>query len=202
MLTVAALSITATEASAQFDLSRALNSLLAQPEPQAQTKSPYDILAETAPKHSKITGIWLYDSVGVEYLGINPLADVALQQIEAYALAELRGAGVLPGFFGLTLRRSGVAYLSYEDDIFEGRYDYSEEDASLKISTTVDGMPMSLKGYLKMVNGLLVVMIDANDAMDLFLRLYPEYKTNQTVISAQSTLKSFGDTYISIKHRR
>lgn len=195
--------MTTTEASAQFDLSRALNSLLGAERADAEpAKSPYAVIAESAPQASKLTGVWLYNSAAVDYLGTSPLADVALSQLEGYALAELRGAGVLPGYFGLTLRRNGVAYLSHEDQIFEGRYRYNPDDASVVIEATINNTPMSLGGYIKQESTRMEVLIDAEDAMSLFLELFPEYNTNSMVVSANSVIKTFGDIYISIRFTR
>lgn len=202
LLTIVGLATT-TEASAQFDLSRALNSLLGHEDADAEpAKSPYMVMAESAPQASKLTGVWLYNSAAVEYLGTNPLADVALSQLEGYALAELRGAGVLPGYFGLTLRRNGVAYLSHEDQIFEGKYRYNPADASVVIEATVNNIPMSLSGYIKQQSTRMEVLIDAEDAMTLFQELLPEYKTNSMVVSADSAIKTFGDIFIAIRFTR
>ncbi|MBQ8366778.1 MAG: DUF4923 family protein [Alistipes sp.] len=208
LFAVVGLVASTTDASAQFDLSRALNSLLGakdkvkEKEAVEPAKTPYDTLAEQAVSPSKLTGVWLYHSATVEYLGANPLADVALAQLEGYAQAELRGAGVLPGFFGLTLRRNGVAYLSHEDDIYEGRYKYNSSDASVTISTTVNDMTLSLGGYVKQSGTRMELLLDAADAMTLFKELFPEYKTNSMVISADAAIKSFGDVFISIRFTR
>ncbi|MBQ8493306.1 MAG: DUF4923 family protein [Alistipes sp.] len=203
MLVAVGLCASPTDASAQFDLSRALNSLLGGGEETTEpAKSPYTLMAESAPQPSKLTGVWLYNSAAVEYLGTNPLADVALSQLEGYALAELRGAGVVPGYFGLTLRRNGVAYLSHEDDIFEGRYTYTAADASVIIEATVNNIPMSLSGYIKQSGTRMEVLIDAADAMALFQHLFPEYKTNSMVVSADSAIRTFGDIFIAVRFTR
>lgn len=205
-IVVAGLITSATEATAQLDLSRALTTLLGankdKKTPEQDVKSPYELLAEAAVSPSKLTGVWLYHSATVEYLGVNPLADVALNQLEGYAQAELRGAGVLPGYFGLTLRRNGVAYLSHKDDIFEGRYKYNASDASVTISTKVNDMTLSLGGYIKQSGSRMELLLDAADAMTLFKELFPEYSTNSMVISADAAIKSFGDVYISIRFTR
>lgn len=204
VLAVVGLVASTTDATAQLDLSRALNTLLGGKENSAPAtiKTPYDILAESAVAPSKLTGVWLYHSATVEYLGANPLADVALAQLEGYAQAELRGAGVLAGYFGLTLRRNGVAYLSHEDDIYEGRYKYNAEDASVAISTTLNDTTLSLGGYIKQSGTRMELLLDAADAMTLFKELFPEYKTNSMVISADAAIKSFGDVFISIRFTR
>ena len=203
---VAGLITSATEATAQLDLSRALTTLLGANKdkntPEQDVKNPYELIAEAAVSPSKLTGVWLYHSATVEYLGVNPLADVALNQLEGYAQAELRGAGVLPGYFGLTLRRNGVAYLSHKDDIFEGRYKYNASDASVTISTKVNDMTLSLGGYIKQSGSRMELLLDAADAMTLFKELFPEYSTNYMVISADAAIKSFGDVYISIRFTR
>ena len=194
----------ATEASAQFDLSRALNSLLGgAPAAEGQpTKSGYELLAESAPQLSKITGVWLYHSVGLENLSVNPLADIAIPQVEAYLLAELRGARVSAGFYGLTVRRNGVVYLSYGDEIYDGKFTYNADDASLTLSTKIEGVPVSVDGYLKIEDGRLVVLLDANALLSALVKAFPEYRTDQTVVSAQSILKNFTGVYIALRHSR
>lgn len=207
VLVVVGLLGSAAEASAQIDLSRALNSLLGSEKSSTNTtgeptKTPYDYLAERAPSPSKITGVWLYHSAAIEYLGTLPFADVALSQLEAVGLAELRAKGVVPGFFGLTVRRNGVVYLSYEDEIYEGSYSYNATDASLKVEASVDGTAMTADGYLKIEDGRLVLMLDARDVMSILLKAYPEYRNNSTVLSAESTLRSFDGVYLAIRFSR
>lgn len=203
VLMVAGLLGSATEASAQIDFGRALNALLGgttqeQNSPTEPVKTPYDVLRENAPQHSKITGVWLYHSAAIEYLGNLPFADVALSQLEAVGQGELRAKGITAGFFGLTVRRNGVVYLSYEDEIYEGSYSYDATDASLKISAQVDGSTMSARGYLKIENGRLVLLVDARDVMSILLKAFPEYRNNPTVVSAESTLRNFDGVYIAV----
>ncbi|MBP3548228.1 MAG: DUF4923 family protein [Alistipes sp.] len=204
VLLVAALVGLPAEASAQFDLSRALGAFLGEPEdPNAEPQpTPYDLLRENAPQPSKLTGVWLYDAMALEMLAVNPLAEAALKQMEGYLQAELRGAGIGPGYFGLTLRRNGVAFLSHEDLVFEGRYIYKVEDASVRVEATIEGVSLSIGGYVKMMKGALVLLLDAKDIVAATLKLYPEYAADPTVATAQGMLRSIEGVYLGLKFRR
>ena len=71
--------------SAQFDLSKALGSLLggsSKSTTTTTTNDPYKKLAEAAPAASTLNVSWSYDSATFTYLGNYPLADCMLSSAE------------------------------------------------------------------------------------------------------------------------
>lgn len=187
------------EVSAQFDLGKALGSLLGASEQSAQTKpSPYEEMRNTAPARSQTLGTWQYKSASLVYLGDNPLADMALVQLEGYGLAELRKYGIIEGCCSLTLRRNGMAVLATRDNLQDGTLIYDETTSGMKLSTEVDGKKYSADGYLRLVSDRLLVMVDARDVLKILIQSYPELATDQTYITAQGVLQSFGDVYLNI----
>lgn len=191
--------IAPVEVSAQFDLGKALGQLLggSATTPAADVPTPYDRLRENAPAKSKLMGTWQYKSATVEYLGDNPLADAALKSVEGYGLAELKKLGVIEGCCSLTLRRNGLAVVATRDELQEGTFTYDESDASVVIKSTYDGKSYRADGYVKIVGGRLIVMVDALDVLKEILKASPELATDQTVITTKALLESFGDVYIS-----
>lgn len=192
------------QTSAQFDLGKALGQLMSQGAhvEQDATPSPYDRLRENAPAKSKLLGTWQYKGAAIEYLGDNPLADVALEQVETFGLAELKKLGVVEGCCSITLRRNGLAVVATLDTIQEGRFTYDESDASVVISSEYGGNKYSSDGYVKIVNDRLIVMVDARDVMSEVLRTSPELATNQSVATMKTLLDSFGDVYVSVMFER
>ena len=195
----AAMAIAPVEVSAQFDLGKALGQLLggSATTPAADVPTPYDRLRENAPAKSKLMGTWQYKSATVEYLGDNPLADAALKSVEGYGLAELKKLGVIEGCCSLTLRRNGLAVVATRDELQEGTFTYDESDASVVIKSTYDGKSYRADGYVKIVGGRLIIMVDALDVLKEILKASPELATDQTVITTKALLESFGDVYIS-----
>lgn len=188
------------EASAQFDLGKALGQLLGQSSqtPSEDAPTPYDRLKESAPAKSKLMGTWQYKEAAIEYLGDNPLADAALKSIEGYGLAELKKLGVVEGCCSLTLRRNGLAVVATRDALQEGTFTYNESDASLLIEGKYGTTSYRADGYVKIVGGRLIVMVDAHDVVREILRSSPELATDQTVVATKALLENFGDVYISV----
>ena len=187
-----------SEASAQFDLGKALGQLLGAPAQDRSKPSPYDEIRSTAPARSKTLGTWQYKSATLQYLGDNPLAEMALSQLEGYGLAELRKHGIIEGCCSLTLRRNGMAVLSTRDALQDGTINYDETTSGITLSTVIDGETYNAKGYLRIVSERLLVMIDARDVLKMLIKNYPELATDQTYIMAQGVLQSFGDIYLTI----
>lgn len=187
-----------SEASAQFDLGKALGQLLGAPAQDTSKPSPYDEIRSTAPVRSKTLGTWQYKSATLQYLGDNPLAEMALSQLEGYGLAELRKHGIIEGCCSLTLRRNGMAVLSTRDALQDGTINYDETTSGMTLSTVIDGETYNAKGYLRIVSERLLVMIDARDVLKMLVKNYPELSTDQTYIMAQGVLQSFGDIYLTI----
>lgn len=187
-----------SEASAQFDLGKALGQLLGAPAQDTSKPSPYDEIRSTAPARSKTLGTWQYKSATLQYLGDNPLAEMALSQLEGYGLAELRKHGIIEGCCSLTLRRNGIAVLSTRDALQDGTINYDETTSGMTLSTVIDGETYNAKGYLRIVSERLLVMIDARDVLKMLIKSYPELATDQTYIMAQGVLQSFGDIYLTI----
>ena len=187
-----------SEASAQFDLGKALGQLLGAPAQDRSKPSPYDEIRSTAPARSKTLGTWQYKSATLQYLGENPLAEMALSQLEGYGLAELRKHGIIEGCCSLTLRRNGMAVLSTRDALQDGTINYDETTSGMTLSTVIDGETYNAKGYLRIVSERLLVMIDARDVLKMLVKNYPELATDQTYIMAQGVLQSFGDIYLTI----
>lgn len=187
-----------SEASAQFDLGKALGQLLGAPAQDTSKPSPYDEIRSTAPARSKTLGTWQYKSATLQYLGDNPLAEMALSQLEGYGLAELRKHGIIEGCCSLTLRRNGMAVLSTRDALQDGAINYDETTSGMTLSTVIDGETYNAKGYLRIVSERLLVMIDARDVLKMLIKNYPELATDQTYIMAQGVLQSFGDIYLTI----
>lgn len=192
--------IAPVEVSAQFDLGKALGQLLggSATTPADDVPTPYDRLRENAPAKSKLMGTWQYKGATIEYLGDNPLADAALKSVEGYGIAELKKLGVVEGCCSLTLRRNGLAVVATRDALQESTFTYDESDASVVIKGTYDGTSYLADGYVKIVGGRLIVMVDAMDVLKEILKASPELATDQTVITTKALLESFGDVYISV----
>ena len=191
------------EASAQFDLGKALGGLLGTTsQPAEQQISPYDTLKENAPAKSKIMGTWQYKSAKVEYLGSNPLAGVALDQFEAVGIAELQKMGIVEGCCSLTLRRNGLAVVATRDSIMEANFTYDEMSAAVVATATDQGRSYKANGYVKFIGERLVVMLDARDVANGLVKAYPELATDQTFVTVKTLLDSFGDVYLSVMFER
>lgn len=190
------------EASAQFDLGKAFGKLLGAATPQQTKVSPYDEIRDNAPQRAKLLGTWQYKSAALKYLGDNPLADVALANIEGFGIAELKKRGVMEGCCSLTLRRNGLAVLATRDTLQDGWLAYDESTAKMNISTTVDDETYQASGYIRIVSDRLIVMIDARDVINIVAQASPELANDQTFVMARSVLQNFGDVYLSVIFER
>lgn len=189
---------------AQIDLGRALGQLfgaVAQQQPQAQ-KSPYDLLKENAPLKSKVLGTWQYKSAKMEYLGNNPLASVAIQQLETLGVAELQKLGIVEGCCSLTLRRNGLAVVATRDQQKDVYYTYDETTAKMTATFTYGQDEYSASGYLKMPNGRLVVMVNAQDVLDALAET-SNLAADQNYMMVRSLVDGLGGgVYLSVLFER
>ena len=176
-----------------FDM---LQQLQTQQQPQ---KSPFEVLAENAPSARTLQGSWLYEDAGAEYLGNNPLADMAIAQAEQYAKAKIVAAGIKPGSFKVALRRNGTGTITYGERTLTGRYVYNSENATIIISGTINNVSVSVSGYVRYSEGHLDILVEATSALDALLKVYPELATDQTVQMVSGMLASFPGVYAVAK---
>ena len=169
-----------------------LQQLQQQQQPQ---KSPFEILAENAPSARQLQGSWLYSDAGAEYLGVNPLADMAIAQVEQYAKSRIVAAGIKPGSFSVTLRRNGTGTITFGERTLSGRYVYNAENATIIISGTINNVAVSVSGYVRYADGNLDILVEATSALDALLKVYPELATDQTVQMVSGMLSSFPGVY-------
>lgn len=169
-----------------------LQQLQQQQQPQ---KSPFEILAENAPAARLLQGSWLYSDAGAEYLGVNPLADMAIAQAEQYAKSRIVAAGIKPGSFSVTLRRNGTGTITFGERTLSGRYVYNAENATIIISGTINNVAVSVSGYVRYAEGNLDILVEATSALDALLKVYPELATDQTVQMVSGMLSSFPGVY-------
>lgn len=187
------------EASAQFDLSNLFGG-----SSSSSKKSPYQTLAENAPSANSVIGVWKYDNVGIDYLGTNSFADVAIDQVEDYAREELRNAGIMPGCFSIKLNSNGTASFIYEDYVYSGKYTYDSSNARFRIEATADnGKTISCGGFLKMTSsGKLVVMFKAEDAIRAFRTVAPDADDSTMFEMVEDVVESFSGIYLSLRCMR
>lgn len=169
-----------------------LQQLQQQQQPQ---KSPFEILAENAPSARQLQSSWLYSDAGAEYLGVNPLADMAIAQVEQYAKSRIVAAGIKPGSFSVTLRRNGTGTITFGERTLSGRYVYNAENATIIISGTINNVAVSVSGYVRYADGNLDILVEATSALDALLKVYPELATDQTVQMVSGMLSSFPGVY-------
>lgn len=162
---------------------------------QQPEKSPFEILAENAPAARLLQGSWLYSDAGAEYLGVNPLADMAIAQVEQYAKSRIVAAGIKPGSFSVTLRRNGTGTITFGERTLSGRYVYNAENATIIISGTINNVAVSVSGYVRYADGNLDILVEATSALDALLKVYPELATDQTVQMVSGMLSSFPGVY-------
>lgn len=162
---------------------------------QQPQKSPFEILAENAPAARQLQGSWLYSDAGAEYLGVNPLADMAIAQVEQYAKSRIVAAGIKPGSFSVTLRRNGTGTITFGERTLSGRYVYNAENATIIISGTINNVAVSVSGYVRYADGNLDILVEATSALDALLKVYPELATDQTVQMVSGMLSSFPGVY-------
>ena len=197
-----------TSASAQLDLSK-IGGMLRRSSSKSSTTttktSPYKALAENAPAKSEILGVWSYSDIDIVYLGTNSFAEAALAQVKSVVRQELRMQGVTPGCFAITLLKSGKGSFSYGDYVFEGSYTYDSSKARFELTATADnGKAIKCGGFLKKVDGKLVVMLDAQDALDAIATVIPEISAGdaQTFDSINGIVQSFPGIYISMYYTK
>lgn len=162
---------------------------------QQPQKSPFEILAENAPAARQLQSSWLYSDAGAEYLGVNPLADMAIAQVEQYAKSRIVAAGIKPGSFSVTLRRNGTGTITFGERTLSGRYVYNSENATIIISGTINNVAVSVSGYVRYADGNLDILVEATSALDALLKVYPELATDQTVQMVSGMLSSFPGVY-------
>lgn len=162
---------------------------------QQPQKSPFEILAENAPVARQLQSSWLYSDAGAEYLGVNPLADMAIAQVEQYAKSRIVAAGIKPGSFSVTLRRNGTGTITFGERTLSGRYVYNAENATIIISGTINNVAVSVSGYVRYADGNLDILVEATSALDALLKVYPELATDQTVQMVSGMLSSFPGVY-------
>lgn len=184
-----------TSASAQFDLSKIFGG-----SSETTKTSPYKVLADNAPAKSEVVGTWKYNSIDLEYLGTNSFAEAAIAQVEDYARQELVASGLTPGCFTITLQNSGKGSFCYQDYTFNGSYTYDTSNARFELSATADnGKVIKCGGFLKKVNGKLVVMFNAEDALKAFAIIIPEVAADAATYETIYTVaENFPGIYISL----
>ncbi len=194
-------------ASAQFDLSK-IGGLFGGSSSSKQTTtstSPLKALAENAPTKSEILGTWKYSDLELEYIGVNSFAEAAIGQVQGVAREELRKSGVTPGCFTITLLKSGNGTLTYEDYTLAGSYTYDSTKARFELTATAsDGKSIKCGGFLKKVNGKLVVMFEAEGAIKALQTILPEQSVNdaQTFEMINGVVQSFPGIYISMHYTK
>ena len=193
-------------ASAQFDLSKIGGLLGGSSSSSAQTKtSPYKTLADNAPSHSEILGTWKYSSLDLDYLGTNTMAQAALAQVQSVAREELRMAGVTPGCFTITLLKNGKGSFSCGEYLFEGKYTYDSTKARFELTaTSKDGKTIKCGGFVKKAGGELILMFEAEGALDAITTVLPESSASDasTFEMMYGVVQSFPGIYISMHYTK
>ena len=204
MLVVGVVALPAS-ASAQFDLSK-IGGMFGSKSQQPATKvSPYKSLAENAPSKSEILGTWNYSDIDIEYLGTNSFAETTIGQVRTIVREELRMQGVTPGCFTITLLKSGKGSFSYGDYVFEGSYTYDSTKARFALTAKAeDGKAITCGGFLKKVDGKLVVMLDAKDAVNAITTAIPAIATGDTstLDTIHGIVQSFPGIYLSMYYTK
>lgn len=193
-----ALVLLPSSAMAQIDLSKALGALLGGAE-ATPDKNPLELIAEAAPSSRDVVRTWAYDRLYLEYLGTNPLADVALQQLDVTLQAALKREGIVSGAFTLTLRRNGTGFIMRDGNALDGEYKYNEAKGRVEFSVLVNKTKYPCGGFFKLKGDNLVVMIDARDIFSIYLAESPQYSNDQTAISIKGVLDSFPGVFISLE---
>ena len=184
-------------ASAQIDLSKALGALLGATETSAE-KNPLELIAESAPTAREVVRTWAYERLYFEYLGTNPLAEVALQQLDVTVQAALKREGIVSGAFTLTLRRNGTGFIMRDGAALDGKYSYNETKGRVEFSVLVNGTSYPCGGFFKLNSKDLIVMVDARDVFNIYLAESPQYRNDPTALTIQGILDSFKGVFISL----
>ena len=110
-----------TTALAQLNLSRLLGGLSKVANAQTEKEDPYQRLAEAAPSIYTLNGNWTYQSASFSYLGQNPLADIAIAQIDPIVASMLQQLKITPGSAKLRLS-GGKGTITHGDHKLDGSY--------------------------------------------------------------------------------
>lgn len=184
--------------SAQFDLSKALGGLLGSATSknnQTTVVDPYKKLAETAPSNSTLNGTWSYQSASFSYIGNNPLASMAVAQLDPVIADVLTKLGITRGTAELKLK-SGSGVISHEGRSLNGEYSYRRSTASIVAKSTIDGKSVSASGYVKYSSGTLAVLLDVKEVLKAIKSVYPEYAADPNVVLVETILKDIGDVFV------
>lgn len=190
--------LSSTSAMAQIDLSKAFGALLGAAE-ATPAQNPLELIAKSAPKARDVVRTWAYERLYFEYLGTNPLADVALQQLDGTVQAALKREGIVSGSFTLTLRRNGTGFIMRDGSAMDGEYAYNEAKGRAEFSVLVNGTKYHCGGFFKLKDENLVVMVDARDLYNIYLTESPQYRNDQTALTIQGILESIKGIYISLE---
>ena len=172
-----------------------LQDLLQALQPQQPQQNPLELLAQSAPAARTLQGTWRYQDASAEYMGYNPLADIAIDRAEQFAKAKIEAHGITPGSFTITLRRNGTGTINYGERTLSGRYVYDEDSAEIIISGAINNVQVSVSGYVRYEGGKLDILVDADDARRAFLAVYPSLATDQTVQMVSGVMNSFPGIY-------
>lgn len=183
-------------ATAQFDLSK-IGSMLGSKVVSKPTKSPYQTLAEEAPSKSKVFGVWSYSDFDIEYLGNNTLASTAISQAEYYLQQEIVAAGITSGCYSITLRSNGKGCICYGDYTYECSYSYNATNAHVDIEVKLNNATVECSGFIKMKDGKLGLMLNAEDVVKTVATIAPEAMNDQTYLMVKSVVDSFPGIYIT-----
>jgi hypothetical protein len=184
-------------ASAQIDLSKAFGALLGATETTSE-KNPLELIAESAPTSRDVVRTWAYDRLYFEYIGSNPLADVALQQLDVTVQAALKREGIVSGAFTLTLRRNGTGFIMRDGAALDGKYSYNETKGRVEFSVLINGTSYPCGGFFKLNGKDLIAMVDARDVFNIYLAESPQYSNDPTALTIQGILDSFKGVFISL----
>ena len=188
-------------ASAQFDLSKAMGLILGgatkgqTQTPAQQAPDPYQKLADAAPSQSTLNGTWVYDSASFTYVGSNPLASMAIAQLDPVLANLLTQLGVTRGSAELSLR-TGEGVITHNGRSLEGTYSYRRSRASIVAKSTIGGKSVSASGYVKYASGKLTVLLDVKEVLNSIKQVYPEYAVDPNVVLVETVLKDIGDVFV------
>ena len=184
-----------TTASAQFNLSRLLGGLSKVANAQTEKEDPYQRLAEAAPSIYTLNGNWTYQSASFSYLGQNPLADIAIAQIDPIVASMLQQLKITPGSAKLRLN-GGKGTITHGDHKLDGSYVYTRSKASVVAETTLDGKTVKASGYVRYASGELTIMLDARELISAMTTLMPELKSDQNILLVETLIKDLKDVYV------
>lgn len=188
--------------SAQVDLAKALGGVLGGTQTtQSAQSDPYKKLAASAPAASTLLGSWSYDSATFAYVGSNPLASMAVGQLDPVILDVLKQMGVTRGSAILMLD-NGKGTITHDGSKLNGEYTYQRSTAGIKVSSVIDGKSVSVSGYVKYASSMLTVLLDVKELIKAVKLVYPEYKNDQNLVLIESLLKDIGDVYVVGKFKK